>query len=204
MNRSELIDNVAATTGLTGKQAEAAVAAFVDTVIQRTKAGEKVSIFGFGSFNPKARGARVGRNPQTGAPVKIAASKSVGFAPATAYKATLNTRGGTKKATAKKAAPAKATATKATPARAAATKATASGATTTKATATRAAASKATTSRATAAKATAAKATAAKAPAKKATTSVPATKAPAKTAKATAKAPAKTAAKATAKATKKR
>ncbi|WP_410051007.1 HU family DNA-binding protein [Acidiferrimicrobium sp. IK] len=119
VNRTELIESVVATTGLEKKQAEAAVAAFVDSVIAETKAGNKVSIFGFGIFTPKSRAARTGRNPQTGAPVKIAASKSVGFQPAAAYKTTLNTRGGAKKAAAKKAAPAvKAVATKkATPAK---------------------------------------------------------------------------------------
>ena len=106
MNRTELIEKVAQSTGLDKKQAEAAVAAFVDSVITETKAGNKVSIFGFGIFTPKSRAARTGRNPQTGAPVKIAASKSVGFQPAAAYKTTLNTRGGAKKAAAKKAAPA--------------------------------------------------------------------------------------------------
>lgn len=106
VNRTELVDNVAKTTGLDKKQAEAAVSAFVDSVITETKAGNKVSIFGFGIFTPKSRAARTGRNPQTGAPVKIAASKSVGFTPAAAYKTTLNTRGGAKKAAAKKVAPA--------------------------------------------------------------------------------------------------
>ncbi len=119
MNKTELIDAVATRTGLDKKQAEAAASAFVDSVIAEVKAGSKVSVFGFGTFSPKSRAARVGRNPQTGASLKIAASKSVGFAPAAAFKTALNTRGGTKKTTAaKKAAPAaRASAAKKTPAK---------------------------------------------------------------------------------------
>lgn len=116
MNKSELIETVAGTAGLDKKQAEAAVGAFVDSVIAKAKSGEAVSIFGFGTFKPTARAARMGRNPQTGVPVKIAASKSVKFAPATAFKTALNPRS-TKKAAAAK----KATATKAGPAKKAAT-----------------------------------------------------------------------------------
>jgi DNA-binding protein HU-beta len=85
--------------------------AVIDAVIAETRGGGKVSIFGFGTFTPSSRAARIGRNPQTGAPVKIAASKGVRFAPAAAYKSALNTKGGAKKAaakaSAKKAAPAK-------------------------------------------------------------------------------------------------
>jgi len=104
VNKSELIEAVASAAGLEKKQAEAAIGAFVDSVVTKTKSGEPVSIFGFGTFKPTARAARKGRNPQTGAPVKIAASKGVKFQPATAFKTTLNTRGAAKKATAKKAA----------------------------------------------------------------------------------------------------
>jgi len=114
VNRSELIDKVAKETGLEKKQAEKAVEAFVDSVIDETTAGSKVSIFGFGTFTPKSRAARTGRNPRTGTPVKIAASKAVGFSAAQAYKDALNKRGG-RKAAAKKTRPAtKATAKKVT------------------------------------------------------------------------------------------
>jgi nucleoid DNA-binding protein len=111
VNKSELIEAVATTAGLDKKQAEVAVGAFVDSVMTKTKSGEPVSIFGFGTFKPTARAARTGRNPQTGAAVKIAASKSVKFQPATAFKTVLNTRGAKKAATpakktvVKKAAP---------------------------------------------------------------------------------------------------
>jgi DNA-binding protein HU-beta len=154
MNRTELVEAVATNAEIDRKLAEKAVMAVIDTVIAQTKAGEKVSVFGFGTFNPTARGARIGRNPQTGDPVKIAASKSVRFSPATAFKSALNVKAAAKKApaakkVAKKAAPAaKSAATKA-PAKAAAAKAT-----------------KATTARAT--PAAAKKVTATTAPAKKA------------------------------------
>ena len=147
MNRSELIEKVAESASLDKKAAEAAVAAFVDTVIEGVRSGEKVSIFGFGSFNPKARGARQGRNPRTGEPVKIAASTGVGFTVSSAFKAALNTKkSAAKKSAAKKTAPAAkaapakktAAATKAAPAAKKATTAKAAPATT-KATTTKAA-----------------------------------------------------------------
>jgi DNA-binding protein HU-beta len=105
VNKSELVDHVRDAAGLDRRAAEAAVNAFISAVMSDVKAGNKVSISGFGIFNPTSRAARTGRNPQTGAPVKIAASKGVRFAPATAFKNELNAGG--KKAAAKKAAPAK-------------------------------------------------------------------------------------------------
>ncbi|MBO0729906.1 MAG: HU family DNA-binding protein [Acidimicrobiaceae bacterium] len=123
MNRSELIDKVAKETDLDKKHADAAVAAFVNSVIAETTAGSKVSIFGFGTFTPKSRAARIGRNPRTGTPVKIAASKNVGFTAAQAYKDALNKRGGARKAAAKKVRPATKAAAKKTTAKAAAKKA---------------------------------------------------------------------------------
>jgi DNA-binding protein HU-beta len=96
---------VAGKAGLDRRQSEAAVTAVADAVIAEIRAGKKVSIFGFGTFSPTARAARMGRNPQTGAPVRIAASKGVRFAPASAFKDVLN-KGG-KAAGGKKAAPAK-------------------------------------------------------------------------------------------------
>lgn len=122
MNKSELVEAVASAAGLEKRQAEAAIGAFAESVMAQTKAGEPVSIFGFGTFKPTARAARKGRNPQTGAPVKIAASKGVKFQPATAFKTSLNTRGGAKKATAKKATGTKA-ASKSAATKAAGTKA---------------------------------------------------------------------------------
>ena len=103
MNKSELVDDVASRASLDKRSAEAAVNAVIDAVMTTAKAGDKVSIPGFGTFTPTSRAARTGRNPQTGAPVKIAASKGVRFAPGTKFKELLNP----KKGGAKKAAPAK-------------------------------------------------------------------------------------------------
>ena len=115
MNKGELVEAVAQRSGLDKRQAESALNAFVDAVIVATKGGDRVAILGFGTFNPTSRGARIGRNPQTGAPVKIAASKGVRFAAGSAFKSALNTKGGTKKAApAKKATPAKKASAKST------------------------------------------------------------------------------------------
>ena len=105
VNRTELVEAVVSKTGLEKKQAEEAVAAVTESVMAETKAGNKVTIFGFGTFSPSARAARMGRNPQTGAPVRIAASRGVRFAPASAFKESLNSR--SKAAAGKKTAPAK-------------------------------------------------------------------------------------------------
>jgi DNA-binding protein HU-beta len=114
VNKSELVDEVARAASLDKRSAETAVTAMIDAVIAETKGGNKVSLFGFGTFTPTARAARVGRNPQTGAPVKIAASRGVRFAPASAFKQVLNAKGGAAKkaAPARKASPAKKTSAK--------------------------------------------------------------------------------------------
>ena len=113
MNKAELVDAVREAAGLERRQAESAVEAVVDAIVSSVKAGDRVSIPRFGTFNQTSRAARTGRNPQTGAPVKIAASKGVRFGPAAAFKEALNAKGGAKKAApakkagGKKAAPAK-------------------------------------------------------------------------------------------------
>jgi DNA-binding protein HU-beta len=107
VNKGELVESIVSRSGLDKRQAEGALNAFVDAVMDAVKGGDRVAILGFGSFTPRSRSARTGRNPQTGAPVKIAASKSVGFAPGAAFKTTLNGKGGAKKAAPAKKAPAK-------------------------------------------------------------------------------------------------
>lgn len=108
MNKADLIDHVAEATGSGKKEAEEAVEAVLSGIVSTVKKGEDVSVFGFGKFSPKANAARTGRNPQTGAAIKIAASKSVKFAPAQAFKTALNTKAAAKKSAAsKKSAPAK-------------------------------------------------------------------------------------------------
>jgi DNA-binding protein HU-beta len=111
VNRTELAEAVALKTGLDKKRSESAVEAVTGSIIAEIKAGNRVSVFGFGSFEPRSRAARTARNPQTQAVVKVAASKSVAFKPAAAFKEALNSRG--KAAPAKKGAPAKKVAAKA-------------------------------------------------------------------------------------------
>ncbi len=103
MNKSELVDTVASAAGVTKGQAENVLDAFFGTVTRAAKGGDKVAWPGFGSFSLSYRAARTGRNPQTGAPVKIAASRVMKFTASATLKSELNARGGA----AKKAAPAK-------------------------------------------------------------------------------------------------
>lgn len=90
MNKTELIDAMAEKTGLTKKNAEAALNAFVETVSEELVKGEKVSLVGFGTFEVSERAEREGRNPQTGETMKIAASKSPKFKPGKALKDEVN------------------------------------------------------------------------------------------------------------------
>ncbi len=79
MNKTELIAAVAEKTGLTKKDAERVVSATFETVTETIKAGEKVSVSGFGIFEVKTREARVGRNPRTKEEIKIPATKLPAF-----------------------------------------------------------------------------------------------------------------------------
>jgi DNA-binding protein HU-beta len=116
VNRTELVDSVAQKTGLEKKQADAAVSAALDHIVSEIKSGSRVSIFGFGTFNPKSNPARMGRNPQTNQPMRVAASKGVGFKAAAAFKEALNTKKAAgKKSAANKSTAKKSTAKKATP-----------------------------------------------------------------------------------------
>lgn len=90
MNKSELIEKIAEATGLTKKDAEASVNAFIDTIQSSLKKNDKVAIAGFGTFDVSNRKARTGRNPQTGEEIKIAASKSPKFKAGKSFKDMLN------------------------------------------------------------------------------------------------------------------
>jgi len=79
MNKSTLIDRIAEKAGLDRKQAEAALNGFTDTITEALKAGEKVQLMGFGTFEVKERAARMGRNPATGELTEIAAKKIPSF-----------------------------------------------------------------------------------------------------------------------------
>ena len=89
MNKSELIAEVAEKTGLTKKDAEAAVKAVTDTITDAMIQGDKVQLVGFGTFEVRERSARTGRNPQTKEVVEIPASKAPAFKPGKALKETI-------------------------------------------------------------------------------------------------------------------
>ena len=80
MNKTELIDAVAAKAGLSKVDAKKALDAVLDSIAEAVKGGDKkVALVGFGTFSVSERAARTGRNPQTGATIEIAAKKSVKF-----------------------------------------------------------------------------------------------------------------------------
>lgn len=79
MNKTDLIGDVAAATGMTKKDVEKTVNAFIASVQEALKAGDKVQLIGFGTFEVRDRQARKGRNPQTGKEIKIAATRIPAF-----------------------------------------------------------------------------------------------------------------------------
>ncbi|MBB1125174.1 HU family DNA-binding protein [Thiospirillum jenense] len=81
MNKSDLIDAMAETADIPKAAATRALDALIDTITESLKQGDTVSIIGFGTFSVKERAARTGRNPRTGEPLEIGASKSPAFKP---------------------------------------------------------------------------------------------------------------------------
>ncbi|MCF7983053.1 MAG: HU family DNA-binding protein [Thiohalocapsa sp.] len=79
MNKSEIIDAMAEAADIPKGAAARALDAFTDSIAVALKQGDSVSIIGFGTFLVKERAARTGRNPQTGAVIEIAASKTPSF-----------------------------------------------------------------------------------------------------------------------------
>ena len=90
MNKSELVAAVAEKAGLSKVDSEKAVKAFVEAVEETLKAGDKVSLVGFGTFEVSNRAARTGHNPSTGKSIQIAASKAPKFKAGKALKDALN------------------------------------------------------------------------------------------------------------------
>ena len=90
--KAEMLDAVAEAAGVSKADAERTLGAFFDHVVSETMADRKVAWPGFGSFSTTQRSARTGRNPQTGAPVQIAASTAMKFSASSALKDTLNGR----------------------------------------------------------------------------------------------------------------
>ena len=90
MNKADLVAAMAEKAGVSKKDAEASLKAFTDVVAEELKKGEKIQLVGFGTFEVSERAARTGRNPQTGKPMKIAASKAPKFKAGKALKDSLN------------------------------------------------------------------------------------------------------------------
>jgi DNA-binding protein HU-beta len=79
MNKAELVAKIAEDAGISKTQANAALDSFTTTVTKTLKSGDKVTLVGFGTFSVTKRSARTGRNPQTGATIKIKAKKVAKF-----------------------------------------------------------------------------------------------------------------------------
>ena len=90
MNKTELVAAIAEKTELSKKDAEKALKAFTDVVAEELKKGEKIQLVGFGTFETIERAAREGRNPHTGEPMPIAASKAPKFKAGKALKDAVN------------------------------------------------------------------------------------------------------------------
>ena len=90
MNKTEFIAAVAEKAEISKKDSEKALKAFVDVVAEQLKAGDKVQLVGFGTFEVSERAAREGRNPQTGETMSIAACKAPKFKAGKALKDAIN------------------------------------------------------------------------------------------------------------------
>ena len=90
MNKGDLIDKIAAGAGVSKAAAGTAIDTAVDSITAALRKGERVALIGFGTFAVSARKARNGRNPQTGATIKIAARKVAKFTPGAELKKAVN------------------------------------------------------------------------------------------------------------------
>jgi DNA-binding protein HU-beta len=90
MNKADLIDRMAAGAGISKTQAAAAIDAGVESITSALKKGDRVALIGFGTFSVSQRKARNGRNPQTGATIKIAARRVAKFTAGAELKKAVN------------------------------------------------------------------------------------------------------------------
>lgn len=90
MNKTEFIDKVADSSGLSKADAGRAIDAVIGTITSALKAGDSVTLVGFGTFDVRNRAARTGRNPRTGEEIKIAAAKNPAFKAGKALKDAVN------------------------------------------------------------------------------------------------------------------
>ncbi|WP_373292212.1 HU family DNA-binding protein [Nocardioides luteus] len=86
MNRTDLVSEIAKQAEITQTQANAALGAAIEAISAAVADGDKVTLPGFGTFESRERSARTGRNPQTGAEIKIPASKGPAFKAGSAFK----------------------------------------------------------------------------------------------------------------------
>lgn len=103
MNRTELVEAVATTHGLTKTSAAEILETVLDTIQTAVKKGDAVQLVGFGTFKTSARAARTGKNPKTGEALKIAASIIPRFIPGSKFKDAVDPKNAKKRA-AKRAA----------------------------------------------------------------------------------------------------
>jgi DNA-binding protein HU-beta len=90
MNKTELIDKIAADCDLSKVAAQRALDSIIDNVVQAVSDGDSVQLVGFGTFAAGERAERTGRNPRTGEEIKIAAAKTVKFTAGKAFKDAVN------------------------------------------------------------------------------------------------------------------
>ena len=90
MNKNDLVNQVSDNTGLSKSDSAKAVDSVLDTITDTLKSGGDVRLVGFGTFLTKKRAARTGRNPQTGAPLQIAATFAPSFKPGKKLKEIVN------------------------------------------------------------------------------------------------------------------
>ncbi|GAB4385370.1 MAG: HU family DNA-binding protein [Elainellaceae cyanobacterium] len=86
MNKGELVDKVAEKANVTKKQADAVLTAAIDSIMEAVSQGDKVTLVGFGSFEPRERKAREGRNPKTGEVMEIPATTVPAFSAGKLFK----------------------------------------------------------------------------------------------------------------------
>jgi len=86
VKKDELVQSIADATGLSKADADRALGAIVETITSNVSSGQRIQIPGLGTFEPRERSAREGRNPQTGETIQIAATTSPGFKAASAFK----------------------------------------------------------------------------------------------------------------------
>lgn len=86
MNKGELVDKVAEKSGVTKKQADIVLTAAIDAIMETVSGGEKVTLVGFGSFEPRERKEREGRNPKTGETMVIPATTVPAFSAGKQFK----------------------------------------------------------------------------------------------------------------------